>query len=150
MMRYINRFLIVCFLLCNFLLAGCDTLDALMVQADTPARTQPAPPDAELIAQGRAVYLEQYCGVCHQLTSANTRGDFGPPHDNMGQLAQLRLTNPNYAGNATTATEYIMESLLEPQIYFTEGYAASSHAMPTYAHLSDDKLNALVYMLMNE
>lgn len=113
------------------------------------------PPDASpgagapaLIEVGLAVYRQQYCGVCHVLSAAGTRGAFGPPHDGMGATAEARIADPGYTGSATTAAEYIMESLIDPYIYLVPGYAATPHRMPPYSHLDPASLDALVAMLL--
>ena len=107
-----------------------------------------APADPALLAAGMAVYRAQYCGVCHTLDAAETRGTFGPPHNGMGALAAERLQDGSYNGAATTAAEYIHESIVEPQVYTVPGYATTSHRMPSYAHLDDASLDALVAFLL--
>lgn len=106
--------------------------------------------DPALIAQGVEVYRSRYCGICHSLTVANTRGTFAPNHDHVATHAQEHLADPGYSGSATTVEAYLMESLLEPQRYFVPGYELSPHAMPTFSHLSDEELIALVAMLATQ
>jgi len=109
---------------------------------------QPAPePDADLIAQGIQVYRSQYCGICHTLTAASTRGTFGPNHDHVAAQALDHLANPRYNGSATSVPEYLMESLITPQLYLVPGYETSPHPMPPFGHLSQDDLAALVALL---
>ena len=112
------------------------------------AQPEPSPTaDADLIAQGVQVYRSAYCGVCHTLAPANTRGSFAPNHDHVATAAQEHLADPSYNGSATTVAEYLMESLLTPQRYLVPGYELSPHAMPAFSHLSETDLNALVAML---
>lgn len=116
-------------------------------QADqNPSKDQT--PDAALAEKGLAVYRAQYCGVCHTLSSAGTKGTFGPPHDGMGVTAAQRIADPGYSGAATTAAGYLYESLVKPEAYFVEGYISSSHRMPPYTHLSEDELQELVAFLL--
>ena len=105
---------------------------------------------AALAARGQAVYKEQYCGVCHQLNSAGTRGIFGPSHEGMRSLAAARLQDPAYNGAATDVYTYLYESIIEPEIYYVEGFALSPHPMPTYRHIPEDELEALVVFLAEE
>lgn len=102
----------------------------------------------ELLAAGLAAYRAQYCGVCHLLAAAETRGTFGPTHNGMGATAALHLADPNYAGTATTPAEYILESIVDPQAFIVPGYATTSHRMPPYAHLEAATLEALVAFLL--
>ncbi|MCC6458215.1 MAG: hypothetical protein IT328_24900 [Caldilineaceae bacterium] len=107
----------------------------------------PVVADPALLAEGLAVYRAQYCGVCHTLDSAETRGTFGPVHNGMGATANERIQDESYHGAATTATAYIRESIVDPQLYIVPGYAATSHRMPVYAHLDLSSLDALVAFL---
>jgi mono/diheme cytochrome c family protein len=104
--------------------------------------------DPALIEAGLAVYRAQYCGVCHTLDAAETHGTFGPTHNGMGQVAVARLADGTYTGSATTPTEYIDESIVDPQAYVVPGYATTSHRMPSYAHLDPQSLEALVAFLL--
>ncbi len=117
-------------------------------QAERPA--QPPAPDPEIIARGVEVYRSSYCGVCHTLTAANTRGTFGPPHDNAGADAARHLADPRYRGAATTPQAYIRESLLEPGAFYTPGYESTNHHMPAFIHLAEEDIDALVIMLASQ
>jgi mono/diheme cytochrome c family protein len=110
--------------------------------------TVAAATDPATLAAGLAVYRAQYCGVCHTLSAAETRGTFGPPHDGLGATAAARLTDPTSHGKATTAAEYIHESIVDPQAFSVPGYATTSHRMPSYAHLDAATLDALVAFLL--
>jgi hypothetical protein len=102
------------------------------------------------VGRGLEVYREQYCGICHQFSVAETGGLFGPTHDGIGAIADERIQAPGYAGSATTGEEYIRESLLDPKAYIVPGYELTSHHMPTYAHLEEGDINALVQMLLHQ
>jgi nitric oxide reductase subunit C len=129
----------------------------------TPAETRAATPilmstpisqdgasTEELVGRGLDVYREQYCGICHQLSAAETAGKFGPTHDAMGAIAEQRLEDTGYKGAATTTGEYIYESLINPKAYLVPGYEVTSHHMPAYAHLEPGDLEALVQMLLHQ
>lgn len=102
----------------------------------------------ELISQGMEVYKQQYCGVCHQLSAAETGGTFGPTHDGMGTTAEQRIQATDYRGAAATAGEYIHESIVSPDAYLVPGYEVTSHHMPAYTHLGEGDIQALVQMLL--
>ncbi len=122
---------------------------AAPVTPATPAPHLPALPDKRAAA-GQQVYLKNYCGVCHTLAAANTRGTFGPPHDHVAITAKQRLADPNYGGHAKTVVQYLRESIVEPSAYTAPGYAYTSHPMPSYAHLPKTDVDALVYFLAQQ
>jgi hypothetical protein len=68
----------------------------------------------------------------------------------MGAIADERIQAPGYAGSATTAEDYIRESLLDPKAYLVPGYEVTSHHMPAYVHLEEGDINALVQMLLQQ
>ena len=117
------------------------------VEADVRVQAA-APVDHAVLAVGMAVYRAQYCGVCHTLDAAETRGTFGPTHNGMGSIAAERILEPTYGGAANNAAEYIRESIVNPQLYIVPGYAATSHRMPSYAHVEGESLDALVAFLL--
>jgi mono/diheme cytochrome c family protein len=104
--------------------------------------------DSELIAAGLSAYRAQYCGICHLLDAAETRGTFGPTHNLLGATAAAYLADGTYVGGATTPAEYIRESIVDPQAFIVPGYATTSHRMPSYAHLDATTLDALVAFLL--
>jgi cytochrome c551/c552 len=106
--------------------------------------------DMALVERGIVVYQNNYCGVCHALPTAETNGMLGPAHDNMGALAEERIAQPDYTGTATTAAEYLRESLLDPAAYLVPGYAGSQHVMPAFTHLPPEDIEAMVYMLLQQ
>ncbi|MBX3010612.1 MAG: hypothetical protein KF832_03855 [Caldilineaceae bacterium] len=101
-------------------------------------------------AAGLQLYRQYYCGICHQSTVAETGGTFGPSHDGMGALAALRIQEPTYNGNATTAAEYLQESLLDPQRFVVPGYELTPHRMPNYNFLPTSEVDALVAWLLQQ
>jgi hypothetical protein len=102
------------------------------------------------VGRGLEVYREQYCGICHQFSVAETGGLFGPTHDGIGAIADERIQAPGYAGSATTSEEYLRESLLDPKAYIVPGFEVTSHHMPAYVHLEEGDINALVQMLLQQ
>ncbi len=125
--------------------AACSTIDA-------PITMEPAliPVDSTLIERGIEVYRANYCGSCHTLTAANTRGTFGPAHDHVATMAAQHLLLNSYSGEATTIEAYIRESIVNPIIFYTPGYEATNHHMPAFTHLPDDELELLVYLLAHQ
>ena len=106
--------------------------------------------DDTLINYGIQVYRTNYCGSCHTLTVANTSGTFGPNHDFAGTHATEIVNGNAYSGFAKSASDYIRESILQPNVFYTPGYEATNHHMPQFTHLSDTDIDALVYLLSHQ
>lgn len=99
------------------------------------------------IAAGLEIYQTSGCIGCHALSVVGAAGAVGPTHNGMGTTAEARIADPAYTGTATTAAEYIHESIVEPGAFVVEGYTAG--VMPSYAAtLTEDQINALVQMLL--
>ena len=139
-------------LLMALVLASATSLEANQQSAQSQSDAGPAASSAndELMSQGLEVYRQHYCGLCHQLTLAGTNGAFGPTHDGMGELARARIESSDYQGAATTPTEYIRESIIHPDAYIVPGYSLSPHRMPAYRELTEQELDALVYLLLQQ
>ncbi len=116
----------------------------LEVASSTPT---PIPDDADLVTIGIQIYQEQGCIGCHQLDAANANGQTGPTHNGMGAITEERMSDGTYTGEATTAEEYMHESIVNPGAFLVEGY---QNIMPAYSQLSEDQLNALVQMLLQQ
>lgn len=115
-----------------------------MTDDDEPAGLDPR------IALGLATYRHQYCGICHQLDAAGTRGAFGPTHNGIGKTAEQRIHDPEYTGTAKTAEAYIRESIVDPTAYLVRGYEITRHRMPAYVGLGDAELDALIQLLLQQ
>lgn len=124
-------------------ITACSTLENVI-----PFQTETV--NQELIADGIDVYRENYCGSCHTLSIAETRGVFAPNHDTIVADAQAYITSANYSGEAQTIEAYIYESIVNPAVFYTPSYEASNHHMPAFQHLSEADLQAMVYMLVNQ
>lgn len=109
-------------------------------------------PDAspeEIVAYGLEVYKAQGCGACHQLSAAEAAGAVGPTHEGLGTIAEQRVQAADYTGEATTAEEYLKESVRNPGAHIVAGF---QNAMPPYeeSKLSDADLDAMVQMLLQQ
>lgn len=132
--------------LAAWLLSACGTPATPTIPAATPTPAF----DQTRYNQGAEVYLASYCGSCHVLDAIESRGNFGPSHNEAALMAEQHLQDPNYDGDETTVAGYLRESILNPLVYFTPGYAGSAHRMPSYTNLSDDEIDALVYLLLQQ
>ena len=131
-----------------------STVASTMTSAVTtslPLRaTAPVTATAAPLADGRTLYWGYYCGICHQSAGAGTTGTFGPSHDGLGAIAAQRWQEPTYQGDATTAAEYLHESLVDPQRFVVPGYELTPHRMPSYSFLPPAELAALVVWLQQQ
>ncbi|MBX3001145.1 MAG: hypothetical protein KF893_21660 [Caldilineaceae bacterium] len=144
-------------LILSFLLGGCafptDMVRAIATALPTPTPAVVEPVEtvsAVALAVGIAVYRQQYCGICHTLDAAETRGTFGPSHNQAAAAALSHLADPKYVGTATTAAEYLYESIVSPEVHLVAGYAATPHRMPAFSHLPAEDIDALVYLLLHQ
>lgn len=125
----------------------------VQIATSTPTTLPPTAASADTSAQvehGLEVYKQQYCGLCHQFDAAATAGQFGPSHNGLGLTAEQRIHDPHYTGAATTAAEYIHESIIRPKAYLVTGYEHTAHHMPAYGHLSESDVDALVQLLLQQ
>ncbi len=106
------------------------------------------PPVPAAIAQGILVYRANYCGTCHRNTLAGTAGMFGPSHDSLRINALRRIHDPRYTGHATTAGDYVRESIRDPGAWRVPGFERTRFLMPAYIQLTDSEVDALVRMLL--
>jgi hypothetical protein len=125
----------------TFLLIGCALLLALFsVSRYGPAKPA-APPPIPIISPSSVppingqepvprMFSKAGCPVCHTIPGiAGAEGRVGPKLV-LGTTAAKRLADPTYRGQAKTAREYIIESILNPGAYVVPGYP--DRAMPRW------------------
>lgn len=88
------------------------------------------------------------CAACHTLSTVGPAwaGDGTTP--GIGGRAAARLAEAGYTGAATTAEQYLLESIVDPNAYVVEGFATG--LMPTNfgARLTpQDAADLIAYML---
>lgn len=76
------------------------------------------------------LFVRAGCPVCHQIPGiAGANGQVGPPLW-LGKTGTMRLTDPQYRGQAQTVREYIVESIVSPGTYLVPGFPADT--MPVW------------------
>jgi cytochrome c551/c552 len=100
----------------------------------------------EVLARGLQVYRSSGCLGCHALTAAGSNATVGPSHNGMRATANQRIAEAGYSGSATSAADYIRESIVNPTIYLVPGFDALP--MPAFDTLSQEDLDALVQFLL--
>ncbi|HSG26355.1 MAG TPA: copper-containing nitrite reductase [Anaerolineales bacterium] len=125
-----------------------------IVSSDEPGQTESS--DAVQIdvsfQQGMdpaAIMQKVGCGACHIIPGvAGAIGNIGPNLSDMAQMAAEHLEASDYTGSATTAKDYIYESLTEPSA-FVSAHCPSGPCqdglMPSYSGtLSMEEIEAIV------
>lgn len=100
----------------------------------------------EALARGLQVYRSSGCLGCHALTAAGSNATVGPTHNGLRATAAQRIADAGYTGSATSAADYIRESIVNPTIYLVPGF--DSLPMPVFDTLSQEDLDALVQFLL--
>jgi mono/diheme cytochrome c family protein len=74
-------------------------------------------------ANGESLATSQGCVGCH--VSTQTGPAWAPSGDTpgIGARAGLRIDQADYTGQATTAEQYLFESIVNPNVYVVEGFA---------------------------
>lgn len=63
------------------------------------------------------VQLHATCAACHTIEGTSAGGVTCPDLSAIGRVAEERIASAGYTGTATTAAEYIAESILSPSAY---------------------------------
>lgn len=104
-------------------------------------------PEGDPVA-GEALTKSQACTACH--IDAPTGPAWLPTADQpgIGDRAATRITEPTYTGAASTPEQYLLESIVDPNVYVVDGFAAN--IMPqTYGDnlTSQDVADVIAYLL---
>ncbi len=92
------------------------------------------------------------CGACHTIPGVEGAvGQIGPDLSEIGTRAEALLQSGEYTGSATTVSEYLHESLVEPNAYISGACPAGAcpqGLMPVFSgSLNDQELGAVVSYL---
>lgn len=106
--------------------------------------------DLKAAAAGKTLYHTLACDSCHGLDAVGSTRTYGPTHNHLRTTAEARIHAADYSGQATTTAEYIRESIVDPKAHLVDGYEHIRFGMPSFAHLSEHDINALVNFLMQQ
>lgn len=103
---------------------------------------------------GRALYQQETIGdrqapgciTCHGTSEGETR--VGPSHADMAERAEARLRAQDYHGQATTAAEYLEESIRRPNVHVIDGYLPGVMYAQYEEVLTDEQIDDLVAFLL--
>lgn len=127
-------------------------MGCVVVSCVSPVFTadQAAKVDQEAAAQGKVLYHTLACDSCHGLDAVGSTRTYAPTHNHLRVTAEQRISAADYTGQATTAAEYIQESIVDPKAYRVAGYQHVRFGMPSFAHLSEREVNELVQFLLQQ
>ena len=69
------------------------------------------------------------CAACHELTEVGPAWAAADGLPGLGRRGEIRIGQDDYTGNATSADEYLIESVIQTNVFVIEGYEPS--VMPT-------------------
>ncbi|MFQ5459391.1 MAG: c-type cytochrome [Anaerolineae bacterium] len=107
------------------------------------AQAVPTPEGRGLVA------LPVSCAACHAV--AGKGGAVCPDLTHIGRTAEERVESPDYSGSATTAEEYLRESITNPGAFVTPGF--DEGIMPPNGGLqapSDAQIQLVVDFLLEQ
>lgn len=133
----------------SLMLALCAGLLCLTLAACSSGQpaAQPASGNAE---NGKALFAKTVLGsapgciTCHSLETGKTL--VGPSMAGIATKAEQTIKQADYKGSAKTAAEYLRESIVNPNVYVTKGFAQG--IMVSYSSLSQQEINDLVAYLL--
>lgn len=130
----------------------------IRVSAPALTRGKPSPgrdrrPSEDIVAWGERLFHNEDigCASCHDTSPG---GDsFAPSLAGIEQKGADLITRDKYTGEATTAEQYVRESIVEPNDYIVEGENLAQNGtslMPGdyQKRLTDEELDAIVEYLM--
>ncbi len=98
--------------------------------------------------KGEALATAQGCVGCHITTTVGPAWLPSGGQPGIGERAQTRFTQPDYTGKATSAEQYLLESIVSPNAYVVNGFAPN--LMPAiYAQTltAQDVADLIAYLL---
>jgi cytochrome c553 len=86
------------------------------------------------------------CYTCHSTEAGVVR--VGPSHAHIADRAEQIVQSPDYTGQATSAAEFLRESILAPNVYVEQGFQPGVMYQEYGEVLSDQQVDDLVAYLM--
>lgn len=101
--------------------------------------------DGESLYQQTVINQAPGCITCHSLEPGVKL--VGPSLAGVAVRAEELISAPGYSGSATTAAEYLRESIIEPDMHVPEGYISGTMYQDYESKLSAIQVDALVNYL---
>ena len=120
-------------------------IDDKVMLSDAP-QANPRPDGSDPVALGAWLFADSACATCHSV-EAGTGPVTGPNLAGFSGTSAERIAAAAYTGSATTAADYVRESIVNPGAFVVEGF--QNGVMPaTFANLPAADLDALVAYLL--
>ena len=97
---------------------------------------------------GEVLATTKACAGCHVNTTTGPAWLPSGDSPGIGARAESRYTEADYTGNATSPEQYLLESMIQPNVFVVEGYAEG--IMPgiySQTLTAQDAADLIVYML---
>lgn len=124
---------------------------------DRQAATEPAGPavgtdiNIELpqgdAANGEVLATSQGCVGCHVSTQTGPAWEASGDQPGIGDRAATRFTQEDYTGSAETPEGYLLESIVDPNVYLVEGFQPVMPANYGESLTSQQAADLIAYML---
>lgn len=122
-----------------------SSMEKAEVAAEPVAEAEPVETDLA------SAFQKGGCAACHAIPGVpNAVGAIGPDLTNIGEVAAERIGADDYSGTATTAEEYIRESIEDPSAFVVPdcpGGPCQDGLMPPVTTYSDAEMQGVVEFL---
>jgi len=126
--------------------AFAEAAPEIVLLSDAPS-DEPRPDGSDPVALGAWLFKNQGCVTCHTMEGVST-AEVGPELTDVATVAEARIASAAYTGSATTAMEYLHESIVEPGLFVVPEFVGGTQMLATFGSLPDEDLDALVAYLM--
>lgn len=122
------------------------TVPETVLLSDAPS-ADPKPDGSDPVVLGAWLFKNQACVTCHTMEGVSA-AVVGPVLTNVATSALERIASAEYTGSATTAAEYIHESIVTPALFVVPDYVGKTQMLATFGSLPAEDLDALVAYLL--
>jgi mono/diheme cytochrome c family protein len=98
-------------------------------------------------ANGEALATSKGCVGCHVSTTTGPAWAAGGGQPGIGDRAATRITEADYSGQATTAEQYLLESIVNPSAYLVSGFQPLMPANFGQTLTAQETADLIAYML---
>ena len=105
-------------------------------------------PEGEATA-GEALAASLGCTACHITTATGPAWLPSAEMPGIGERAATEFSLPEYSGNATSAEQYLFESIVDPNIFLASGFASGLMPQNYGATLTDQNMADLIAYLLS-
>jgi mono/diheme cytochrome c family protein len=100
-------------------------------------------------AAGEALSVSLGCTACHITTATGPAWLPTAEQPGIGERATTEFTLPEYTGNATSAEQYLFESIVDPNVFLVSGFASGLMPQNYSTTLTDQNMADLIAYLLS-